>query len=162
MGKKAQEILNLDVAQLIEMLNKALADEWLAYYQYWVGAKIAKGLMRPSVIAELNQHATEELGHANLLAERIIQLGGLPILDPVEWQTKAGCQYLKPSNPDVKALLTQNITSERCAIEAYQRLVDFTKDKDFVTYELAVAILKDEIEHEEDLENLLEDISSLI
>ena len=53
MGTKGREIVGLDVDDLLEMLNKALADEWLAYYQYWVGAKLAKGPMRGTVAAEL-------------------------------------------------------------------------------------------------------------
>ena len=43
MGTKGKEIVNLDVNNLIGLLNKALADEWLAYYQYWVGAKVVRG-----------------------------------------------------------------------------------------------------------------------
>ena len=62
MGTKGREIVGKDVGRIIEMLSKALADEWLAYYQYWVGAKVAKGPMRGTVAAELLEHATEELG----------------------------------------------------------------------------------------------------
>ena len=39
MGKKAVEIVDLDVKKLIEILNQALSEEWLAYYQYWIGLK---------------------------------------------------------------------------------------------------------------------------
>ena len=46
MGTKGRAIVGIDVDNLIKVLNKALADEWLAYYQYWVGAKVAKGPMR--------------------------------------------------------------------------------------------------------------------
>ncbi len=53
MGTKGRDIVEMDVDQLIELLNKALADEWLAYYQYWIGAKVAKGPMRGAVVAEL-------------------------------------------------------------------------------------------------------------
>jgi len=41
MGTKGREIVGMDIDKLIELLNKALADEWLAYYQYWVGAKVS-------------------------------------------------------------------------------------------------------------------------
>ena len=74
MGQKGRSIVKMDVDELIAMLNKALADEWLAYYQYWTGAKVVKGPMKDAVIAELDLHATEELSHAELLATRIIQL----------------------------------------------------------------------------------------
>jgi ferritin-like protein len=72
-NSQGREIVGKDVDKLIEMLNKALADEWLAYYQYWVGAKVAKGPMRGTVATELLEHATEELGHAELLSDSIVE-----------------------------------------------------------------------------------------
>lgn len=158
MGTKGRAIVDMDVVILIETLNKALADEWLAYYQYWVGAKVAKGPMRGAVTAELIQHATEEFGHAELLANRIIQLGGTPLLSPKDWYEVTNCGYEVPEDPYVEVLLKQNITGEQCAISTYQELMELTKDADPVTYEMALAILADEIEHEEDLQSLLEDI----
>ena len=74
MKKVSAEVLNLDVEKLIEMLNAALCEEWLAYYQYWVGARIMEGPMRIPIEAELLEHANEELKHAEMLIERIIQL----------------------------------------------------------------------------------------
>lgn len=61
MGKRAIEIANLDVKELLQQLNEALAEEWLAYYQYWVGARVMEGPMRSEVEPELLLHATEEL-----------------------------------------------------------------------------------------------------
>jgi len=148
----------MDVDHLIGVLNKALADEWLAYYQYWVGAKVAKGPMRGAVTAELVQHATEEFGHAELLANRILQLGGTPLLKPADWYEMTNCGYEPPNDPYVEVLLEQNIKGEQCAIEAYQQLVELTRDADPVTYEMALSIMADEIEHEEDLQALAEDI----
>ena len=158
MGTKAIEIVKTDVKNLIEQLNKAFADEWLAYYQYWIGAKVAKGPMRTSVITELEQHATEELGHALLLSERIIQLGGTPILKPEDWYKQTNCGYETPADPYVVTLLNQNIKGEQCAIEVYKKITDLTKDTDWTTFNIAQGILADEIEHEEDLQSLLEDI----
>lgn len=158
MGTKAREILGMDAGQLVETLNKALGDEWLAYYQYWIGAKVAKGPMRGEVMAELEQHATEELGHALLLVNRIIQLGGTPLLTPKDWYKVTNCGYEAPEDPYVEVLLEQNIKGEQCAIGVYQALADLTKDTDPITYEMALQILSDEIEHEEDLQALQEDI----
>ena len=158
MGTKGISIVGMDVNSLIEMLNKALADEWLAYYQYWVGAKIAKGPMRGTVATELLEHANEELGHADLLANRILQLGGTPLLSPEEWYKMTNCGYEIPADPYVEVLLDQNIKGEQCAIEVYQKLVNITKDKDIVTYNILLSILADEIMHEEDLQAIAEDI----
>ena len=158
MGTKAREILGMDAGPLIEMLNKALADEWLAYYQYWIGAKVAKGPMRGAVTVELEEHATEELGHALLLVDRILQLGGTPLLAPEDWYKMTNCSYETPDDPYVEVLLKQNIAGEQCAIGVYKALADLTKDADPVTYELALQIMTDEIMHEEDLQALQEDI----
>jgi bacterioferritin len=158
MGTKGKEIVGLEVDNLINLLNKAFADEWLAYYQYWIGAQVAKGPMRGAVVAELSEHAQDELKHAGMLTERIIQLGGTPLLDPADWKKLSNCGYDVPENPFVKVLLEQNIKGEQCAIDVYNKLATMARDKDIVTYNMVAEILEDEVEHEEDLQALLEDI----
>lgn len=162
MGTKGIEIVGMDVSKLIELLNRAFADEWLAYYQYWIGAKVVKGPMKEAVIAELIQHAADELRHAEMLTGRIIQLGGTPILKPEDWYKMTNCGYDAPEDPFVRPVLEQNVKGERCAIDTYKRLLEITKDKDPVTYNIALQILQDEVEHEEDLQALLEDIEEMI
>lgn len=161
MGTKGRALVQLNVDDLITLLNKALADEWLAYYQYWIGAKIATGPMRGAVAAELMEHAGEELRHADMLTERIIQLGGTPLIDPKQWFEVTTCGYEVPSDPSVKALLVQNVKGEQCAIDVYQKLVEFTRGKDDVTFRIVLEILEDEVEHEEDLQAMLEDMESI-
>ena len=158
MGTIGKEIVGPDADKIVDMLNKALCDEWLAYYQYWVGAKVAKGPMRGEVTAELEQHATEELGHAVMLVDRIVQLGGMPVLKPEDWYKLTNCGYDAPTDPYVEKLLEQNIKGEQCAIKTYNKIMGATKDKDIVTYNMALSIMQDEIEHEEDLQALQEDI----
>ena len=158
MGTKAREIVDIDVDNLIETLNKALADEWLAYYQYWVGAKVAQGPARGIVAGELEEHAAEELEHAEMLTERILQLGGTPLLKPEDWYKMTNCGYEAPDDPYVETLLEQNIKGEQCAIEVYQQMMELTKDADPITYNMALEILTDEVEHEEDLQAIAEDI----
>ena len=157
-GRQILESLGIKIPELIQLLNKAYADEWFAYYQYWLGAKVAMGIPREAVVAELIQHAADELRHAGMLADRIIQLGGTPLLEPQDWYTHTNCAYDKPDNPDVRVLLEQNIKGEQCAISVYKNLMDYTKDKDPVTYDIALQIITDEIEHEEDLEAIKADI----
>jgi bacterioferritin len=162
MGTKGRQIVGMDINELLEMLNKAFADEWLAYYQYWLGAKIVKGPMKDAVASELLIHATEELNHANLLAMRIIQLGGTPLISPDKWLDNSHCGYDAPTNPFVKEILTQNIKGEQCAIDVYQKLLKIVRDVDPVTYNMVLTILQDEVEHEEDLQSLDEDLESLM
>ena len=81
MARESVKILQgkLDVESLIAQLNAALAEEWLAYYQYWVGALVVEGAMRADVQGEFEEHAEEERRHAQLLADRIIELEGVPV-----------------------------------------------------------------------------------
>ncbi|PIT83927.1 ferritin [Candidatus Micrarchaeota archaeon CG10_big_fil_rev_8_21_14_0_10_45_29] len=159
MGKKAAEIIGVGAKELIAELNKALCDEWLAYYQYWAGAKVIRGKMSPAIKAELEEHANDELKHANMLSERIITLGGTPVVKFEELLKLSSCGYDAPENPDSLALLEQNIKGERCAIDVYKKIVDMVRGKDDITYKMAVSILEDEIEHEEDLQSMQEDLS---
>lgn len=162
MGTRGREIVGLDVDHLLTLLNRAYASEWLAHYQYWLGAKLVKGPMKDAVAAELTLHATEEMNHATLLTGRIIQLGGVPVLEPKDWYALSPCAYDPPADAYVGTLLDQNIAGEQCAISLYKELMDITKDKDMVTYNLALQILEQEVEHEEDLQSLKEDLDLLI
>lgn len=162
MGSQGRKIVGMDVDELISLLNKALADEWLAYYQYWIGSKVVKGPTKDAVIAELVQHATEELSHADMIALRIVQLGGTPVLEPKEWYNLTNCGYDAPVDPYVQAVLEQNIKGEQCAIKTYDKLMKMVEGKDPVTYNMILTIITQEVEHEEDLQSLLEDLEMIM
>jgi len=159
MGKAGREIVGKSADETIKLLNKALADEWLAYYQYWVGAQVVSGKMRPEIEDELKEHADEEKKHAEMLAKRIVQLGGKPILEFSDLIKQANCGYDAPKNPSTAAIVAQNIQGERCAIAIYSSILKKLKGSDdYITFNLVRKILEDEVEHEEDLENLAEDL----
>ena len=163
MAKRGNSIIKgIEISEIIDMLNRAYADEWLAYYQYYIEEKVVKGIMKDAAIAELNQHATDELRHADMVAQRILQLGGTPLLNPKEWFTHTNCGYEEPKDFDVVAILEDAIKGEQCAIETYSKIAEMTKDKDIVTYDIVSSILADEVEHEEDLQALHDDISEFI
>ena len=126
MAKESVKILQgkLDVESLISQLNAALAEEWLAYYQYWIGALVVEGAMRPNVQSEFEEHANEERKHAEMIAKRIIELEGVPVLDPQKWSELARCKYDTPQDFDSVCLLNDNVASERCAILRYQEIAD--------------------------------------
>ena len=163
MAKESVKILQgkLDVESLISQLNAALAEEWLAYYQYWIGALVVEGAMRPNVQSEFEEHANEERKHAEMIAKRIIELEGVPVLDPQKWSELARCKYDTPQDFDSVCLLNDNVASERCAILRYQEIADFTNGKDFTTCDMAKKILAEEEEHEQDLQDYLTDIARM-
>jgi len=163
MAKRGISILKgIEAQRVVDLLNKAYCDEWLAYYQYFIESKVVKGIMKDAAIAELDQHAADELRHATMVADRIIQLGGTPVLHPGEWLKQANCGYEAPENPDVLAVLEQAIKGEQCAISVYSDLAEMTKEKDIVTYDIVSQILADEVEHEEDLQALADDIDEFV
>ncbi|CAA6820465.1 MAG: Ferritin [uncultured Sulfurovum sp.] len=163
MAKRGNSIIKgLEIDEIIKVLNRAYADEWLAYYQYFIEAKVIKGIMKDAAIAELTQHANDELRHANMVADRILQLGGTPLLNPKDWFTHTNCGYEEPKNFDVVSILKDSIKGEECAISTYSAIADMTRDKDIVTYDLVSEILADEVEHEEDLQALYDDITEFV
>lgn len=69
MAKETVNILKdkIDIVELLAQLNAALSEEWLAFYQYWVGSFVVEGAMRGDVQREFQEHAAEEYNHAKLL-----------------------------------------------------------------------------------------------
>ncbi|MFC1854465.1 ferritin-like domain-containing protein [Candidatus Dependentiae bacterium] len=141
---------------VVKMLNVALAEEWLAAYQYWIGAQVAKGALGQQASEEFLEHYHEELEHAQKIADRIMQLDGVPVLNPKEWFTLSPHGFDHPTNFDAKKLIEQNIASERRAIKTYNKILTVVHGKDHATYDLVSGILRDEIEHENELERLIE------
>jgi len=96
------------------------------------------------------------------VADRIIQLGGTPLLHPNDWLAQTHCGYDAPHDFDVVAILKDAIKGEQCAISTYSDIVEMTRNKDIVTYDMVSQILADEVEHEEDLQSLHDDITEFI
>lgn len=142
--------------KIIEMLTKALADEWLASYQYWVCANLARGEGRTDAIPEFEQHFKEEMEHADRLMLRIKELGGKPITNPKDWQ-KLGNPWTQVKTDDVKKQLQITIKAQQDAIDYYDKLIDECKE-DEISKRLCRSIMSDEAEHLYDLQMLLQEI----
>ena len=152
----------IDLPVLLGQLNAALSEEWLAFYQYWIGAQIVEGAMRSDVQREFEEHAMEEFKHAKLVADRIIQLEGTPVLDPAQWTQLARCKYTPPLNSDVINVLNQNIAAERCAIIRYEEIATLCNNVDYTTCDIAKRIMAEEEEHEQDLQDLQRDVEWIL
>jgi len=158
MGKKSREIVGIDLKGLIKDLDKAYCDEWLAYYAWWYMAQAVEGQGYEDMAEFLNKIAKDELEHATELAERIIELGGLPTNKPSNLEKGANSPYpgVMKNLSDYKAIIKIVTDAEAGAIEVYNKLAKKTFGKDHDTYQLATHILGEEIGHEEMFENLLE------
>jgi len=158
MGTKAREILGLDANKVIEDLRRAYADEWLAAQGYSYMAQVVCG--RPAaerIAALLKEIAAEEIEHQDELAERITILGGKPPRSFQEIVSTANGPFPKtPDDPaDLDGMIQATIEAEQGAIDVYQELAAKCQGKDLLTYELAVHILAEEVEHEDKFENLI-------
>ena len=119
MAKESVNILKdkIDIVDLLAQLNAALSEEWVAFYQYWVGSFVVEGAMRGDVQREFQEHAAEEYNHAKLLADRIIELEGVPVLDPKQWFDLARCKYDAPVDFGSEILLKQNVSNASIALQ---------------------------------------------
>ncbi len=158
MGKKAREIVDMNVDEIIEDLNRALADEWIAVFYYTYAANIATGMNSPIIADALKKTADEEREHAQELTDRIIQLGGNPIDKFEDLAKKANCPSvdLPKNSGDLKGIAKAIVEAEGCAIDVYNTLLKkIMLGKDPVTFHLIRHIMNEEIEHEDLFETLL-------
>ena len=160
MAKESVALLEskIDVSRVIDELNAALAEEWMAYYQYWTAAKTVRGIQRPELQREFMEHAADELRHASMVADRIIELEGVPVMVPQQWYQLGRCVYDQPTSYDAEYFLKVIRTAEECAMSRYAEIVAFTDGKDVITCDMAKRILIDEADHEQDMQDYLDDI----
>lgn len=158
MGKQGTKVAGVDVKGLIADLNRAYCDEWLAYYAYWHMAKTTTGKGYEDMQEFLEKIAKDELEHAGELAERILELGGTPIVNPMELEKNGNAPYPKPpkNTSDYDAIIDVVAKAEAGAIDVYQKIASKTLGKDHVTYQLVCHIMTEEVQHEEMFEDLME------
>jgi bacterioferritin len=154
MGKKGQEIVEIELDEVIKDLNSAYADEWLAHYQYFLYAQVIEGINADILKSKLEEQSKDELKHAEELIERILQLGGEPTTDVMNAST---CGFSEPpaDRSDLASVVELVLKGERCAIEKYNKLAKKYHMKDLVTHEIFEDLLVDEVADEEDWENFL-------
>jgi bacterioferritin len=143
-----------DLNRVIAVLNEVLATELVCVLRYKRHYFTASGINAQAVAAEFLQHANEEQGHADSVAQRIVQLGGSPNLNPEGLATRAHSQYdVKESLGD---MIREDLVAERIAIESYSEIIRWLGTDDPTTRSLIESILKVEEEHADDLATLLE------
>src|SRR6478752_2055266 len=142
-----------DPKVVIEVLNAALATEIVCVLRYKRHYFMAQGIASESVKLEFAEHATQEQEHADRIAERIVQLGGEPDLDPDTLTKRSHSEY-KPGTSLVD-MLREDLVAERVAIESYREIVEWLHGKDSTTKRMLEEILAVEEEHAEDIQSLL-------
>jgi bacterioferritin len=140
-------------AEIVELLNDALATELVCVLRYKRHHFTAQGLSSPKIAEEFLIHANEESAHADRLARRIVQLGGEPDFSPDSLQRRSHAAY--DDSRDLREMIKANLIAERVAIECYSQLIVLIGNKDVTTRRLLEDILSDEQEHADELNDWL-------
>jgi bacterioferritin len=146
-----------DAARIVDVLNDALATEVVCVLRYRNHFYMARGMNSTAIATEFSEHAAEEQQHAESIAERIVQLGGNPNLNPTAIGTKSYSQY--EEGDTLETMLKEDLVAERIAIESYTDIIHWLGDDDPATRQLMIDILRVEQEHAEDLSSLLDNLA---
>jgi bacterioferritin len=146
-----------DRERVVEVLNEALATEIVCYLRYKRHYFMARGIIAEAAAAEFLQHATDEQGHADQIAMRIIQLQGEPNFSPDGITSRSHAEYVEGDS--LTDMIREDLVAERVAIESYSEIIRWLGDKDSTTRVLIETILAVEEEHANDMLSLLEDLS---
>jgi bacterioferritin len=150
------EAYQADPQQVIDELNRLRATEVTSYLQYKQHAYMAVSLFAPGLKDDFETHATLELQHADLLAQRIQQLGGVPIYSPVDIAAQAASVGVRPEQgPTLREMIIENLMLERQQVAAYTTLVRAIGEQDPTTRRLLLEILADTERHASELADYL-------
>jgi bacterioferritin len=145
-----------DREEVVHLLNEALATELICVLRYRRHFFMAKGINSESVKAEFMVHATEEMAHADLIAKRIVELGGEPNFSPDGLSARSHAEYIECGT--LHEMIKENLVAERIAVESYREMIAYLADHDPTTQRMLKEILASEEEHADELASLLDDI----
>jgi bacterioferritin len=145
-----------DKETVIRVLNEVLATELVCVLRYKRHYYMATGIHAQPVAQEFLEHANEEQGHADLAAERIVQLGGAPNLNPEGLATRSHSEYIEGTS--LLDMIREDLVAERIAVESYNEIIRYLGDDDPTTRTMMERIMANEEEHAEDMKTLLESL----
>lgn len=140
----------VNVDELLKLLVYNASVEFTAYYYFTNLRAHCTGMEGEGIKGIIEDARLEDLSHFESCLERIFQLGGKLPIEATEFIKMSGCEFLQlPPNPvDIKAILEKCLKAEQGAIVNWDKICKMTLGKDPATYEIAKAILMEEIEHE--------------
>ena len=145
-----------DSQKIIQALNGLRSTEIMSYLQYMQHQYMAVSLLSPGMKTEFEAHATQELDHANRLADRVQQLGGVPVYDPKEISSRAANVGITPENSSTLAeMVAEDLLVESQQVEVYTRLIREIGDQDLVTRQVLLGILAETEKHASELADYL-------
>jgi bacterioferritin len=145
-----------DREQVIRVLNDVVATEIVCVLRYKRHQFTATGLHAPAVAEEFAQHAADEQQHMDMAAERIVQLGGEPNLDPSGLPQRSHTEYVPGKT--LREMLEEDLVAERIVIQTYAEMIRWVGNDDPTTRRMLEQILAQEEDHADDLRALLENL----
>ena len=143
-----------DRETVIKLLNEALATEIVCVLRYKRHYFMASGINAESVAAEFLQHANDEQGHADQIAQRIVQLKGEPNFNPEGLLMRSHAEYVEGTT--LIEMIKEDLVAERIAIDSYREMIKYLGNDDPTSRRMMEEILAVEEEHADDLQNFLE------
>ena len=147
-----------DRERVISVLNEVLATETVCVLRYKRHYYTAQGINAGPIAAEFLQHANEEQQHADMVAQRIVQLGGSPDFSPEGLATRSHTEY--DASAGLLDMVKEDLVAERIAIDSYQQIVRWLENDDPTTRRIIEQLLEQEEEHADDLLNILQEMGS--
>lgn len=144
------EKAGIEVPKLLELLVANASAELTTFYYYTILRVNLIGLEGEGLKQIAEDARIEDRNHFEALVPRIYELGGALPQSMVDFHNISACPPARlPADPsDVKAMLQVLLGAEQCAVRGYTHICNLTAGKDHRTYDLALAILHEEIEHE--------------
>jgi bacterioferritin len=143
---------------VIKLLNQSLATELVCVLRYRRHHFMASGLNARGIAQEFLEHSNEEQAHADLLARRIVQIGGEPNFSPEGILTRSHSEYVE--GVTLIGMIEEDLIAERVAIDTYRETINYLERDDPTTRRMLEEILAMEEEHAEDLAGLLKELGS--
>lgn len=144
-----------DRPTVLKLLNEALATEIVCMLRYRRHHFMAKGIESKSIAQEFLVHANEEQRHADLIAARIVQLGGEPDFSPDSLTSRSHAEYVEGGS--LINMIRENLVAERIAIDSYREMARFLDNQDPTTRRLLEEILAVEEGHADEMADLLQE-----
>ena len=143
-----------DRKTVLKLLNDALATEIVCVLRYRRHYFMARGIHSQGVAEEFLAHSNEEQGHADQIAERIVQLGGEPNFSPEGLVLRSHAEYVEGTT--LSDMIKEDLVAERIAIDSYRDFIQYLGDQDSTTRRMLEEILATEEEHADELADLLQ------
>ena len=138
----------------VKILNEALATEIVCVLRYKRHYFMATGIHAEGVAAEFLEHANDEQGHADQIAQRIVQLQGEPNFNPDGLLMRSHAEYIEGTT--LTDMIREDLVAERIAIDSYREMINYFGADDPTSRRMLEGILAVEEEHADDLVSLLE------